>query len=389
MTVTNPLQSVHEEAGATFLRYGSEGVGAEVVETFGFLEQEYAATRKGAGVLDMPHRGTIEITGGDRIEFLNRMVTQELKGLEPFGVRRSFWLNRKGRIDADLRMIALPDRVILDTEVLSVSRTIESLSAYLFAEDVRIEDVTPRMHRLAVHGPRAAGLLSSAALHQSGAPIGTMRPDEAGLHSIDGASVLVDRHDSAGVAGFELLVAAEDAERVYATILGAEDGAARRIGWHAYNIARIEAGTPIFGVDYGPTNLPHETGREVLLDRVSFRKGCYLGQEIVARMQSLGHPKQVLVALRVDESDSGAPTDQPATGSAVSQGDKVVGAVTSCTRGPMLGDSIIALAQVKWDAAKPGGELRVDFAGGGAGRAVVQEHLTFWSHGAGAGVRKD
>lgn len=389
MTVTNPLQSVHEEAGATFLRYGSEGVGAEVVETFGFLEQEYAATRKGAGVLDMPHRGTIEITGGDRSEFLNRMVTQELKGLEPFGVRRSFWLNRKGRIDADLRMIALPDRIILDTEVLSVARTIESLSAYLFAEDVRIEDATPRMHRLTVHGPRAAGMLSSVAAPQAGVPVGAMRPDEAGLHSIAGASVLIDRHDSAGVAGFELLMSADDTERIYATILGAEKGAARRIGWHAYNIARIEAGTPIFGVDYGPTSLPHETGREVLLDRVSFKKGCYLGQEIVARMQSLGHPKQVLVALRVDESDSDAPTDQPATGSAVSQGDKVVGAVTSCTRGPMLGDSIIAMAQVKWDAAKPGGELRVDFAAGGTARAVVQEHLTFWSHGAGVGVRKD
>src|SRR6185436_21150893 len=97
--------------------------------------------------------------------------------------------------------------------------------------------------------------------------------------------------------------------------MDARTGLARRIGWHAYNIARLEAGWPIFNIDFGPDSLPHETG--VLNDRVSFKKGCYLGQEVVARMQSLGHPKQRLVGLKAVE-ETGADEDRvPEAGAAL------------------------------------------------------------------------
>src|SRR5439155_17574914 len=124
---------------------------------------------------------------------------------------------------------------------------------------------------------------------------------------------------------------------------GARTGRARRIGWHAYNIARIEAGWPIFNIDFGPDSLPHETG--VLEDRVSFKKGCYLGQEVVARMQSLGHPKQRLVGLKAKEwTTSGGEEGVPEEGTRVyaqargqegGQPPEVVGAVTSSAASPM------------------------------------------------------
>lgn len=380
MSVSDPLRSLHEDRDATFMTYGADGRRVEVVETFGVLEVEYAAIRKGAALIDLPHRGTIRVSGGDRLEFLNRMVTQELKGLEAFSVRRSFWLNRKGRIDADLRVIALPDEALFDCEILSVSRTIEGLSAYLFAEDVGLEDATDAMHRVALHGPRAPEVMSAVATQESGDAPADLRPDRVSVATIGGVRAIIDRADTAGEPGYEVLAPAEGAVRVYRAILEAQG--VTPIGWHAYNIARVEAGTPIFGIDFGTTNLPHETG--VLNDRVSFRKGCYLGQEVVARMQSLGHPKQVVVGLRIDNAP-GSATDHPATGSAVHDGEKIVGAVSSCTRSPMLGDAIIALASVRWDAAKAGNALSVEFAGGGRHRAVVQENLRFWGHAPGVG----
>ncbi|MEC9373550.1 MAG: tRNA-modifying protein YgfZ, partial [Planctomycetota bacterium] len=138
----------------------------------------------------------------------------------------------------------------------------------------------------------------------------------------------------------------------------------RPAGWHAFNIARIEAGSPLFYVDFGPGNLPHESG--VLKDRVSFTKGCYLGQEVVARMQSLGHPKQLLVGLRITkpiEKDS----QQPVTGDRVFASDEAgaeaVGAVTSSTIAPLLSQSAICFAQVKWANATADKPLFIDAAG--------------------------
>ncbi|MCA9310952.1 MAG: hypothetical protein KDA21_07090, partial [Phycisphaerales bacterium] len=94
MAQNSPLNNQHREQDASFTEYGP----VPVVETFGELEAEYAAIRKGAVLLDQPTRATVEVTGDDRLEFLNRMITQELKGMAPGMVRRGFWLNRKGRI---------------------------------------------------------------------------------------------------------------------------------------------------------------------------------------------------------------------------------------------------------------------------------------------------
>jgi folate-binding protein YgfZ len=161
----------------------------------------------------------------------------------------------------------------------------------------------------------------------------------------------------------------------------------RAAGWHAYNIARIEAGTPMFNIDFGTSSLPAETG--VMGQRVSFTKGCYLGQEVVARMNSLGHPKQTLVGLRVEAPSCppgppGARDAQPVSGSAVAVGAGAeltqVGTVTSSTRSPMLGDAVVCFAQMKWGNHEPGTKLMVD-TDAGVLPATVQESLVFWRRG--------
>lgn len=376
----------------------------DVVEAFDLIEPEYALLRKHAVMLDQPQRGTLEVRGADRIAFLNRMLTQELKGLEAFGVRRSFWLSRKGRIDADLRLIELPDRMLVDLDYFSTVGAGErqpasaSLGSYIFSEDVRIEDQSERWHRLAMHGPAALAVLAKRSERVAGAGVLDLAPGGACVVRVAGHEVVADRFDSTGEIGVELLVPVEGAEAVYGALSTLHDAAsrgqgegwdkpasdapARRIGWHAFNIARVEAGTPIFFIDFGPTSLPHETGNETLNDRVSFKKGCYLGQEVVARMQSLGHPKQKLVGLRISE---GGLDSMPSTGCAVvheSDGNReIVGAITSSAHSPMLGGATIGFAMVKYKHASPGTRLFVECDEGSPVllAADVQPALRFWN----------
>ena len=219
--------------------------------------------------------------------------------------------------------------------------------------------------------------------------------------TIADVSVTMWRFDATGEIGVELLCAMSDAASLYSTMLDRageqESGAVAlrasdpsslhrrvrlaRVGWHAFNIARIEAGTPLYNIDFGPESLPAESG--VLSDRVSFTKGCYLGQEIVARMHSRGHPKQCLVALRLDRviNDATGEPSLPGGGAAVLDSSGApVGAVTSSTVAPMLGAAPVCFAQVKWEQSKPGTELSVQ-TDSAVLKGVVQESLAFWKRG--------
>jgi tRNA-modifying protein YgfZ len=390
MARVSPLRKLHQQAEASLAPYGPPEADILVVETFGELELEYAALRKGAILLDQPYRATLEATGGERAGFLNRMLTQELKDLAPFHARRSFWLNRKGRIDADLRVIELGSRTLLDVDALAAERTLTSLWAFVIAEAVTIRDVSAETHRFALHGPRASALLRMVAAPVAGPPISDLSEGGVCTVSIADHEVTVDRDDAAGEPGFELLVARDAATAVYEQLLEkglSHDGngggvGLRQAGWHAFNMARIEAGRPLYNLDFGPGSLPHETG--VLRERVSFTKGCYLGQEVVARMESRGHPKQQLVALRFDQSQArtglGEPR-QPVTGSHVwpasaPDGDPV-GAVTSSTLSPMLGGEPVCFAMVKFEHTPAGTQLLVA-ADEDRLAGTVQPQLSFW-----------
>lgn len=390
MARVSPLRTAHEEAGATFMVYGPAEADVRVPASFAELELEYASIRKHAALLDQPQRGTLLITGTDRIEFLNRMVTQELRGLGAGDVRRSFWLNRKGRIDADLRLIELGDRMLVDVDVLAAGRTVKGLTDFVITEDVTIGDASESMHHLGLHGPQAIEVLQDAGL--SDPP----EPGHAVSGPVAGREVIVFREDACAEKGFEILAPAEHAPAVRRALLraGSEGSSGRptvrEIGWHAYNIARIEAGTPLYQIDFGPESLPHETG--VIADRVSFKKGCYLGQEVVARMESRGHSKRTLVALRCEApagpSGASSPLDapQPVSGSQIFATEAPdaapIGVVTSSTPSPRHSLAVICFAAVKPEHRAPGTRLLVE-AEGMRLVANVQPTLSFLH-----GVRK-
>ncbi len=347
--------------------------GIEIVSTYGEIEAEYASLRRSAGLMDVPQRGVIRVAGGDRGDFLNRMLTNELKGLGAGQVVDAFWLNRKGRIEADLSVVELGDELLLIVDATLAQRTVKSLDGFIFSEDVTLENVTGKFHCLSLHGPRAIEFLRSTIEEPQAAALTDLMPGRTMRCSAHGHPIVVHRRDHTGEVGLHLICRVEDTLAIHEQLLEVGLGQGlRSIGWHAFNIARIEAGCAMHLIDFGLDSLPHETG--ILRQRVSFTKGCYLGQEVVARMESLGHPSKVLVGLKIEGEH------MPVTGSQVfdpaDQIAEVIGAVTSAAPSPMLGRTIIAFAMVKHSKTAVGTEVIVN-AEGQRAKALVHD-LKFW-----------
>ncbi|MDQ7014692.1 MAG: glycine cleavage T C-terminal barrel domain-containing protein [Planctomycetota bacterium] len=398
MTRRSPLSAQHLERDASLTAYPDPAAPADpakssdLIEAFGPLEIEYAALRKGCVLIDQPQRGTVTVQGDDRVEFLNRMLTQELKDLEPWQSRPSFWLSRKGRVDADLRVTARPDSIRFDLDIHRAAHVVETLTNYMFSEDVTLTDASETHHKLALHGPTAIMLLAAVSTHAEGPPVDSLRHGQACRVRVAEHNVLVDRCDSLGEIGLELTCTTDAAIAVFNTLADAGTGESdlaqrarlRPAGWHACNIARIESGTPLYFLDFDEQTLPHETG--VIRDRVSFTKGCYLGQEVVARMEARGIAKQRLVGIRV-EAKSGPDAPLPVSGARVfaepdaTPGEtKPIGRVTSSTLSPMLGMAPIGFAMLRQAHAAGGTIVHVE-AEGKLVPAAVQPELAFWKRG--------
>lgn len=358
------VQSLLAEAGAEFISYGdpeTENV-VELAAGFGEYPGEYAAIRKGVGLWVSPHRAVLALTGSDRLEFLQRMLTQEVKTLVPGQVRRGMMLTEKGRILADLLVCHEADRTLLVLDRSEAGLIAEQLEGFLFTEDVQVENLADRLLVLTLAGPASWRLLSGV----TGCGGDEPKPGTCGVLGGDAAGLTWWRFDQTG--GMDLHLAlpeataadwvkrlsepvgglfpdiAPDIESTIPDLAGLRRSVVGRgVGWLAFNTARIEAGVPLFHVDYGPNSLPHETG--LLSQAVSFTKGCYRGQEIVARMEHLGHPARKLAMLRFK-------TDLlPVAGSQVfagKDGSEIIGAITSSTVSPLAGHQSLALAMMKW-----------------------------------------
>jgi len=378
------------EAAVETIPFGPPDAAAQdsidIVSTYGLVEAEYAAIRRGAGLVDRAQRGVLSIRGRDRRDFLNRMLTQELADLKPGLVCESFIVNRMGRIEADVVVVDRADETLIDLDRAQLPGVLKTLSSFVFSEAVEIEDASGRWARLAVHGREAAEVVKHIASIVE-APVRLAARDT----NVGGGEAVIARLDQTGEPGFEVFVAHDAAIAAWDAIVDADrtvGGGKRRvrpIGWYAFNIARIEAGEPLMNIDFGATSLPHETG--VLKRRVSFTKGCYPGQEVVARIEHLGRPKQQVVGLAI-EGDAlpvagvqvFAADGEGGGASGGGWGDPI-GVVTSSTLSPMLGAKSIAFATLRSKHAAAGTIVLVH-ADGAAARAVVQP-LTFWTRAEG------
>jgi folate-binding protein YgfZ len=351
----------------------------EVVAQYAEVELEYAAIRSNVALVDCPQRATLVVTGKDRVDFVNRLVTQEIAKLPEGAVARAFLTNRKGRIEADLVVVRLENSLLIDTLAHDVAPLQEALEKLHFSEDVALTSRVGTHARIALCGPKAESALKALGLLAAPSKASTAHslpspsaPPMAWSVALGDGHAEIWRLDECGAAGFELSVPIAQVATLWRSFV---TFGARPAGWFATNTARLEAGTPYFRIDFGPTNLPAETG--LLASRVSFTKGCYPGQEVVARMQHLGKPKQMLVGLRIEadllpvaEAQVFAWNGENPGGDAVALGDQV-GVVTSSGIAPMLGAAPVAFAMIAASSYAIGTKVMVNAEGAQAPATVA------------------
>jgi aminomethyltransferase len=373
----NPLLPLHQAAGAEFQNYAD----LEVPLTFGEPQAEYAAVRTGCGLIDMPQRGLLELTGKDRLPFLNNLLTNQTwdketkQGMPPGTGVYAFFLNAKGRIVLDVNVLDLGDRTLLEMDARLVEDFRKTLDKYLFTEQVTIANRTGQLHSISLHGPTARQIVGET----TGQEVGGMAPLACIVGRVDDVDAVVWRDDVAGVPGYHLVLSTAEAPRVWQSLLqrfGQPDGfqtAKRRLrpfGWAVYNTTRIEAGRPLFAIDFDDSVLPAETGQ--VHRAVSLTKGCYMGQEIVARMHARSQVARKLVGLRMDDDAL------PIAGAQLfDDQSNAVGGITSSTVSPILSNACIALGYVKKPLFEEGTKLTVPAEG--AMRKVTVAKLPFVS----------
>jgi folate-binding protein YgfZ len=308
--------------------------------------------RRGAGLFVLGARGLVEVRGADRVRWLNGMLSNDVAAAAARGPGagcHALLLTREGRIVADFHVLVRGDAVWLETDAAAVAGSIARLEKYVIADDVKLADRSDAFARFAVEGPGAERVLAEIA--REGPPA----PDGCVDLAIAGAPVVAASFSLTGGPGFQLFVARgrEDAVRAELLGLGAAHGLVPA-GEAVLECLRVEAGVPRLGRELDESVLPDEARLE---RAVSTTKGCYTGQEVVARMRSRGRVSHLLVGLRC------AGEAPPEPRASVEDGDgRRVGEVTSSVLSPRFG--AIALAYVKRPASAPGTRLRV--AGGPA-----------------------
>jgi folate-binding protein YgfZ len=298
---------------------------------------EYASLRADVALVDLGFRTLVHAVGADRASFLQGMLTNDVAALAPGGGCPALLLTIQGRVTADVRVAALADAFLLDVDVRARAAFVAALEALVIADDVTLDDPPVATAVIGIEGPRAAAVLPATA--------GTLAPYAHAEARVAGAPVRIQRASEVGGPGFVLHVGAADATAVWDALAAA---GARPCGMTALEARRVEVGVPRIGVDMDGSTLALEVP---VGDAISATKGCYLGQEVVARGTARGHVNRRLVGLRLD-----GPV--PAANAPLVRDGKEVGRLTSVVRTFAPG-GVAALGFVRREHWDPGTVLAV------------------------------
>jgi folate-binding protein YgfZ len=311
------------------------------------LDAQYRQLREECGLLDRSERGKLLLRGAEAAEYLQGQLTNDVEGLTPGEGAYAALLDRKGRIQADMRVLrvsAVPFHDIsgernseaseeqliwIDTEPVALATAKRHLEMYKVGREVELADVSGKRAILSLIGPRAVEVAATAALPEHAC-------EETAVEGIECLAVGTGE-------GVDLIAASAGAGALREALLSR--GAAE-VGEQAAEVLRIEAGRPRFGAEMGSATMPAEAG--IVARAVDFEKGCYIGQEPVARLHYRGKPNRHLRGLELSApAEPGAP---------LRLGEKQVGEIGSACLSPARGP--VALAVVRREA-EPGAELAV------------------------------
>ena len=310
---------------------------------FGSAAQEDQAAKSAAAVFDLSRRGHLEFVGADRQKFLNGFCTADVLRLKPGEGCEAFLPNIKGKVLGHAFLFAGETALWLETMADSVQPLMNHLAKYVISEDV---DFLPRSHEAAelfVSGPSSAEKLGELGVDVTDLPIYGHKKANLGEIEMD-----VRRVDWLDAPGFLLMLPRDKLADGWKTLV---DGGIRPAGIAVFHARRIQAGFPLYGIDITEDNLAQEVARTERA--INFKKGCYLGQEPIARIDALGHVNRELRTIKLEAAQ--APT---LGGTVKNSAGKEAGRVTSYA---MLPDDHVpvALAYLHRESLKPGTELLV------------------------------
>jgi folate-binding protein YgfZ len=280
MPIESPLRAQHESAGALIGEY----FGCALPARFTYTHTEYSYARKTVAVADKSYRAFLNFSGPDRARYLNAILTNNIRDVQPGQGVPNLLLNPQGHIMAELEVYGLADRLLAVTYAMIRERTAATLDKFIIMDDVVMEDVTEQFGVISIEGPATPKVISAL-----GAPALDLLSELSHVETeIAGITCRMVRRSPGGVPGAEFIATRESLPKLWqALVEAARANGGGPIGYDALSALRLEAGIPWFGYDFDETTLPHEAGLEN--SHISYTKGCYTGQEIVERVRSRGH----------------------------------------------------------------------------------------------------
>ncbi|MGA7338318.1 MAG: glycine cleavage T C-terminal barrel domain-containing protein [Candidatus Sulfotelmatobacter sp.] len=356
--LTTPLQDALQAQPGNRVRplALTEYRGAVTAAQFADPQVELAALLGGCGVYDLGFRARLSLTGGDRVRWLNGMVTNNIRDLAPGHGGYAFLLNPQGRILGDMIVYNLGEKLVVETDRSQVEKIVATFEHYIIMDDVEVADITAEQTALGVAGPRARAILNIAGIEVPNLePLQVITPQcncECGC-----VECTVMRGEDAEHESYEIWLAPQDVYKTWQALLAA---GATLAGSEALEMQRIVSRVPLYGVDIRERDLPQETEQ---MRALNFNKGCYVGQEIVERIRSRGNVHRKFTGFLLEG------TATIAVAAKITFDEKEVGEVTSVASVVLpSGERTVALGYIRREVGVPGREVTI----GTAKATVVQ-----------------
>lgn len=351
----SPLQdALHAQAKNPTPLRASDYRGSTTAAVFSDVRQEFTALTSQCGVYDMGFRARISLKGGDRVRWMNGMVTNNIRDLADGHGVYAFLLNPQGRILADMNVYNLGETLEVETDRSQLEKILATFDHYIIMDDVEVTNISEEWTALGVAGPKSRAVLNAAGI---GVP--ELRPMQIHVAQCqcecDCLECSVVRGEDERHESYEIRVAPKDVLKTWQALLAA---GATAVGSEALERLRIAEGVPLYGVDIRERDLPQETEQARALN---FNKGCYVGQEIVERIRSRGNVHRKFAGFLIEGAGNVAAGDK------IVSGEKEVGEITSVgvVQTPS-GERTAALGYIRREVGVPGREVTV-----GGVKAVV------------------
>jgi folate-binding protein YgfZ len=354
--IETPLAAHHKSASANIGAW----FGCALPSDFGDWQREYDFAKNSIALIDKNYQAYFSFTGPDCARYLNAILTNNIKDLQPGQGNISLLLNPQGRILAEIETQAEPDRLLCISHAMIRAQLAETLEKFIIMDDVALTDETDHYATLSLVGPQTTHLVRELVPNANLDALADFNSVDTQINSI---ACAITRKSFANTPFADIRVDRKDVEQLW-NFLAEKTRAASGspIGYKALNALRLENSIPWFGYDFGDKQIPHEAGLEN--SHISYTKGCYTGQEIVERVRSRGQVNRRRVSLRFPKTN-----EPPPAGTILTADSKEVGAVTSSSPLPQQSDSI-GMGYARKESAATATEL--NFASAQlSGKAIV------------------